>query len=96
MQMSEEKVFVVVRTILLESYPAFNISMDTFLDYGETNCLFMSSIEIVEFIVKLEKAFDIVIDFNERYYTVRDVVHSVVSYLNEKDEVVLEDVSNES
>ena len=93
--MSEKQVFEVVHTILSKSYPTFSINMDTFLDYGEENCLFMSSIELVEFIVKVEEAFDIIIDFNERYYTVRDVVQSVILYLNEKNDDMLE-ASSES
>lgn len=93
MKITKENVFKKIRAILSKSYPAERINLDTFLDFGDNNCLYMSSIEIVDFIVELEEAFDIIVDYNDRYYTVRDVVNGVISYLHEKDCVNAEETS---
>lgn len=85
MQIDESKILDDIKKMLSQSYPSVEISMETFLEYGEESSLNMSSLEIVEFIVYLESKYDIIIDFNDRYYTVGDTVRAVMTYLNEKD-----------
>ena len=53
-------------------YSQFNI--DTALTDRETNCLDLTSIEIVTFIVHIEDAFDIIIDFDTMFETIGDIV----------------------
>lgn len=89
---SEEKVLNDIRNMLSESYPTLEITMDTYLEFGEGSYLDMSSIEIVQFIVDLEEKYSIIIDIEDRYYTVGDTVRGVVGYLREK----AEDISEES
>lgn len=84
MQINEENILIDVREMLSKSYPTVEITMDTYLEFGEGSYLDMSSIEIVEFIVVLEEKYDIIIDIEDRYYTVGDAVRGVVSYLREK------------
>lgn len=84
MQFNEEIILNDVREMLSQEYPTVEITMDTYLEFGEGSYLDMSSIEIVEFIVILEEKYDIIIDFEDRYYTIGDVVRGVVSYLKKK------------
>lgn len=84
MQINEENILSDVREMLSQTYPAVEITMDTYLEFGEGSYLDMSSIEIVQFIVVLEEKYDIIIDIEDRYYTVGDAVRGVVSYLREK------------
>ena len=74
--------------MLTEAYPNIEITMDTYLEYGTGCFLDMSSIEIVQFILNLEKKFNIIIDLDERYYTIGDAVKSVYGYINEEETVM--------
>lgn len=80
----EEMILNDIREMLMPTYPNVGISMETYLELGEGTCLDMSSLEIVQFIVDLENKYDIIIDIEDRYYTVGDAVRGVVSYLQEK------------
>ena len=84
MQFNEEIILNDIKEMLSQEYQTVEITMDTYLEFGEGSYLDMSSIEIVEFIVILEEKYDIIIDFEERYYTIGDVVRGVVSYLKKK------------
>lgn len=84
MQINEETILSDVKEMLSQTYPTVEITMDTFLEFGEGSYLDMSSIEIVQFIVVLEEKYDIIIDIEERYYTVGDIVRGIASYLREK------------
>lgn len=95
MQVEEERVFNDIKEMLTPMYPDIDISMDTFLEYGTGTYLDMSSIEIVQFIIDIEQKYDIIIDLDDRYYTVGDVARGVVTYLREKDSNYL-DGNNES
>lgn len=88
---NEETVFNDVRKMLSQIYPEDQITKDTYLEFGDGPYLDMSSIEIVEFIAVLEKKYDIIIDLEDRYYTIGDVVHSIVIYLKEKAEIESEE-----
>lgn len=84
MQFNEEIILNDIKEMLSQEYSTVEITMDTYLEFGEGSYLDMSSIEIVEFIVILEEKYDIIIDFEDRYYTIGDVVRGVVSYLKKK------------
>lgn len=58
----EKIVFNDIKNMLSSRYPTVNISMDTYLEFGNNSYLDMSSLEIVQFIVDLEKKYDIIID----------------------------------
>lgn len=73
-----------IKEILVKDYPDIEINMETFLEFGEGSYLDMSSLEIVQFIVNLEEKYDIIIDIDDRYYTIGDVVRGVIKYVNEK------------
>ncbi len=92
MLISEEGILQDICEMLSQDYPTTDITMQTYLEFGEGSSLDMSSIEIVEFIVDLEERYDIIIDIEDRYYTVGDAVRGVVSYLREKAEDTLEDM----
>lgn len=81
---TKEEILNDIKKMLFEDHPEIEITMDTFLEYGEGSFLDMSSIEIVDFIVKLETKYDIIVDIDDRYYTVGDAVLGVVGYLEEK------------
>lgn len=85
MQIKEEVILEDIKSLLAQVYPDVEITMDTFLEIGNGSCLDMSSLEIVEFIVLLEQKYDIIIDFEDRYYTVGDAVRGVIGYLTEKE-----------
>ena len=87
MQFNEEIILNDVREMLSQEYPTVEITMDTYLEFGEGSYLDMSSIEIVQFIVALEEKYDIIIDLEDRYYTIGDAVRGVVAYLKEKAEL---------
>lgn len=86
MTVDKNFVFEEVKELLLKNHSADLITWDTNLETDEGLSLDMSSLEIVEFIVSLENKFDIVIDIEDRYFTVGDVIDGVVSYLEKKDE----------
>lgn len=86
MPINENAILNDVREMLFKEYPTTQISMETFLEYGDGSYLDMTSIEIVQFIVDVEKKYDIIIDIEDRYYTIGDVVHGVAAYLKEKAE----------
>ena len=92
MHRTEEMVFDEICGMLYQTYPDNDISMETWLEFGEGTYLDMSSIEIVQFIIDLEEKYSIIIDIEDRYYTVGDAVRGVVSYLREK----AEDMSEEA
>lgn len=56
--------------------------MDTNLTGSETNCLDLTSIEIVTFIVHIEDAFDMIIDFDVQFETIGDIVDYLVQTAN--------------
>ena len=93
MKITEENVLDGIREMLSKSYPTVEITMDTYLEFGDSNYLDMTSIEIVEFIVALEKRYSIIIDIEDRYYTVGDAVRGVVAYLIKKEEEIQEGTS---
>ena len=62
MSIMEEHILNDIREMLSASYPDVEISMETLLEYGQVSCLDMTSLEIVQFIVDLEKKYDIIID----------------------------------
>lgn len=84
MNNKEEIIFNDIKEMLVPMYPMVDISMDTYLEYGNGSCLNMSSLEIVQFIVELENKYNIIIDIDDRYYTVGDAVRGVTVYLHEK------------
>lgn len=84
-EINQDKVLNDIQKMLSKEYPTVEISMDTFLEYGGSSFLDMSSIEIVQFIICLEQKYDIIIDFEDRYYTIGDAVRGVTSYLKEKE-----------
>lgn len=86
MKINEEIILNDIRKMLSQIYPKVEITMDTYLEFGDGSHLDMSSIEIVEFIIVLEKKYDIIIDLEDRYYTIGDAVRGVVAYLKEKAE----------
>jgi len=86
MKITEENVLDGIREMLSETYPTVEITMDTYLEFGDSNYLDMTSIEMVQFIVDLEEKYNIIIDIEDRYYTVGDAVRGVVTYLLEKEE----------
>ncbi len=92
MHRTEEMVFKEICEMLYQTYPDSDISMETWLEFGEGTYLDMSSIEIVQFIIDLEEKYSIIIDIEDRYYSVGDTVRGVVSYLREKGE----DISKET
>lgn len=83
MNIMEEDILNDIREMLSESYPDVEISMETLLEYGQVSCLDMTSLEIVQFIVDLEEKYDIIIDIDDRYYTIGDAVRGIIGYLNE-------------
>ena len=85
MQIDKENVLLGIKEMLHQAYPTVEITMDTFLEYGTGTYLDMSSLEIVQFIVDVEQKYDIIIDFEDRYYTIGDVVNGVQSLLLKKD-----------
>ena len=91
MKFTEENVLDGIREMLSETYPTVEITMETYLEFGDGSYLDMTSIEIVQFIVDLEEKYNIIIDIEDRYYTVGDAVRGVVSYLHEKSEDTRED-----
>ena len=60
--------------------------MDTYLEINEGSYLDMSSLELVQFIIELEETFNIIIDLDDRFYTIGDAVRGVIKYLEEKNE----------
>ena len=84
MKINNEFVLNEIREMLCETYPGVDVSMETYLEFGDGTYLDMSSIEIVQFLVDLENKFDIIIDIEDRFYTVGDVVKGVTDYLLEK------------
>lgn len=91
MRISEENILRDIRKMLSDKYPTVDISMETYLEFGNASYLDMSSIDIVEFIITLEEKYNIIIDIDDRYYTIGDVVHGVLSYLSEAVESELEE-----
>ena len=89
----EEKILDDIKELLLDDYPNIEITMDTMLEYDSVSGLNMSSLEIVQFIVDLEEKYDIIIDIEDRYYTVGDAVRSIVGYLVEKNKTESEEKS---
>lgn len=83
----ETQILEDIKEMLTETYPDVDISMNTLLEYGSESCLDMSSIEIVQFILVLEEKYGIIIDIEDRYYTIGDAVRGVVGYLEEKAEM---------
>lgn len=81
---NEKVILSEIKEMLIKDYPDTEIDMDTYLEYGEGTYLDMSSLEIVEFIVDLEEKYDIIIDIDDRYYTIGDAVRGVIGYLEEK------------
>ena len=73
-----------IQEMLAEKYPREKITMKTYLEYGDDLSLDMSSLDIIQFIIDLEKRYDIIIDIDDRFYTIGDVVRGIKSYLNEK------------
>lgn len=90
MQINKETILNDIKSMFSQSHPDIEITMDTYLEIGEGHCLDMSSLEIVEFIVALEQKYSIIIDIEDRYYTVGDAVNGVVGYLKEKVDFELE------
>lgn len=84
MQNQEEIILNDIKEMLSQMYPDVEITMDTFLEFGGKSYLDMSSIEIVQFIVDIEKKYDIIVDFEDRYYTIGDTVRGIISSLAEK------------
>ena len=82
-----ETIFSEVKNLLQDKYHDCEINMDTFLEFGSGSFLDMSSLDIVEFIVDLETKYDIIIDIEDRYYTVGDAVRGVEKYLREKEDL---------
>ena len=91
MRINEESILKDIKEMLSQEYPMVEISMDTYLESGEGSYLDMSSIEIVQFIIALEEKYDIIIDLEDRYYTIGDAVLGVVAYLKEKAELESEE-----
>ena len=81
---TQEIIFEKIKNILSVSYPSTNITMDTYLEINEGSHLDMSSLELVQFIIKLEETFNIIIDLDDRFYTIGDAVCGVIKYLEEK------------
>ena len=81
----EDKILNDIKEMLSDGHPDVEISMETLLEYGSESCLDMTSIEIVQFILDLEEKYDIIIDIDDRYYTIGDAVRGVVGYLEEKE-----------
>lgn len=84
MQINKEIILNDIKSMFSQSHPHIEITMDTYLETGEGCGLDMSSLEIVEFIVALEQKYSIIIDIEDRYYTVGDAVNGVIGYLKEK------------
>ncbi len=84
MQSAEETILNDIREMLSQTYPNVEITMGTYLEFGEGSYLDMSSIEIVQFIIDLEEKYGIIVDIDDRYYTIGDTVKGVVSYLRKK------------
>ena len=91
MRFKEEIILNDVREMLSQEYPTVEITMDTYLEISGGSYLDMSSIEIVQFIVALEEKYDIIIDLEDRYYTIGDAVRGVVAYLKEKEKLESEE-----
>ena len=83
---TQEIIFEKIKNILSVSYPSANITMDTYLEINEGSYLDMSSLELVQFIIELEETFNIIIDLDDRFYTIGDAVRGVIKYLEEKNE----------
>ena len=83
MNFSEEQILNDIKEMLSKSYSEVEISMDTYLEYGNGPFLDMTSIEIVQFILDLEKRYNIIIDIDDRYYTIGDAVRGVIGCLEE-------------
>jgi len=84
MNITEKEILNDIRELLAADYPDVEITMETMLEYGSLSSLDMTSLEIIQFIVNLEEKFDIVIDIDDRYYTIGDAVVAVAKYIEEK------------
>ena len=84
MNVTENNVLDDIRKMLSETYPTVDISMDTYLEFGNGSHLDMSSLEIVQFIIDLEEKYGIIVDIDERFITVGDAIRSVLTHFNEK------------
>ena len=81
---NESDILKEIKELLSDRYAAEKIDMNSFLEFGEGFSLNMSSLEIVDFLLLLENTFNIIIDINDRYYTIGDAVKSIEKYLKEK------------
>lgn len=91
MQFEEERVFNDIKEMLTPIYPNIDITMETFLEYGTGTYLDMSSIEIVQFIIDIEQKYNIIIDYEDRYYTIGDTVHGILSCLANMEQATSEE-----
>ena len=91
MQFEEERVFNDIKEMLTPIYPNIDITMETFLEYGTGTYLDMSSIEIVQFIIDIEQKYNIIIDYEDRYYTIGDMVHGILSCLANMEQATSEE-----
>ena len=83
---AEKDVFNRVVEIICIKYPSAKITMDTYLEFNNNGeHLDMSSLEIVDFILDLEREFDMIIDIEDRYYTVGDAVRGILLQLNSEE-----------
>lgn len=85
MNNDEKTILEDIRKMLHPYYPSVDINAETFLEYGDGSHLDMSSLEIIQFIVMIEEKYDIIIDFEDRFYTIGDTVRAIMSYLNDKE-----------
>lgn len=68
---------------LIEISNKDNINEETYLDVSEQGeGLMMSSIEIISFIVRIEKKYDIIIDLNIYFQTFADIIDYILSMKN--------------
>lgn len=81
---SESIILSEIRDMLFDEYPNIEITMETNLEFGDGPSLDMTSLDIVRFIIDLENKYDIIIDVEDRYYTIGDVVRGVSGYIDEK------------
>ena len=82
---NREKIFESIKNILFKKgYNNPSINYDTFLDKVADNSLYMTSLEIIDFIVEVENHYNIIVDISERFYTIDDVINSIILHLNER------------
>ncbi|HCA34956.1 MAG TPA: hypothetical protein DEP00_08045 [Lachnospiraceae bacterium] len=75
--------------MLQKHYPTERITIDTLLEgyYGDDRSisnLNMSSLDLVEFISDIEEYYNIIIDFDAQFYTVKDVIENVCHCIEQK------------